>query len=869
MQEYTKSINLALQNTLREISTPGNKAEQLEVELTHLKLQLNTQVKQLLPFKKKYNVEKLTSTHKRINDLNLTILNKSMVIVDFKIVNEEIKVKIYSRNPVLKHLGKIIKDTNNVYMYFNERHKEISHGIKLRKVNELIDKENTKKKHLISRKLGMVKQIENTTKEIRSTRKNIRKYEKSYNKLFSKRKNNILRLDIHNIEESYKKKQLEEKEKVLQLAMEEFMGIQQENEQIYNKRLEDFEKERKSLKIKYKSKLKDTQKRLDTLNDTLAEQSKKHEKELKLKEKQILELKKDLIKLKGENEEIKKLKKELKLKEGDNLKKKKLVKDLLKKNTGLLRSKRLRTLKKNDSPKIYEEKLKKKDENFVIKMEKMVDHFNKIIDEKETKIKESERKHERRISSLEYKLKKKKKKEEKNNKVIKKDLITFDPRVLIGEGIVGKVWKCRYKNREVAVKEIIFDKNHFNLGMNGVLESELECMFKMSDIPGFVKVHGYYVDTENCSMGLVMDFYKEKLQDVIKGMKPMIKFEIIKRIAFLLSILHTNKILHRDIKVNNILLDDGKPVLCDFGCSKIKHNSAFSKTGDIGNVRWAAPEALRKKWVFESDIYSYGMTVLEIITEELPWYDNDDNLDIMLKIRKGYLPPIINHLGKRWRNFIRKCCSRNYKSRYPANRIYNYLNKHKKDYIKELKCLKLTKIKKNKRITKNPLGKFKNMNILKRIEGGVKILEKKFRTKSFTTERTLDLVNAAYKDEEFKRNGTPALDTPPAPVLDLDNFDQRSVENKTKKKPKKKDPVKKMEKKERKFPGLSSSCSVDTGLMAMLIKRSMLSKGDYIFDEEEKREMKEDETADWSDEEEEKEEGEREVKEEKDEKKSK
>jgi serine/threonine protein kinase len=88
-----------------------------------------------------------------------------------------------------------------------------------------------------------------------------------------------------------------------------------------------------------------------------------------------------------------------------------------------------------------------------------------------------------------------------------------------------------------------------------------------------------------------------------------------------LEYLHQNDIVHGDLKCNQILVTgEGVAKLTDFGFSFVLSESKPQGSG--GATRWRAPECLDYKGqmpTFESDIYSFGMCVVEAVTYDVPW----------------------------------------------------------------------------------------------------------------------------------------------------------------------------------------------------------------------------------------------------------
>lgn len=188
---------------------------------------------------------------------------------------------------------------------------------------------------------------------------------------------------------------------------------------------------------------------------------------------------------------------------------------------------------------------------------------------------------------------------------------------------------------------------------------------------GFVKEP--HTDLPN--MCLVYPYYEHNALDYVRNNDTTDHMRILQGIAKGLAFMHDMDVMHGDVRGASVMIDEhGKPLLSEFGLSKIIEDANKNPTVILScelqlSQRWAAPEVLDGGMQSKSsDVFSYGMTVLELLTHEAPWYYLRDKSTFAFtsKVVRGQRPerptlPIISVRGLDdavW-DLLQKCWAEN------------------------------------------------------------------------------------------------------------------------------------------------------------------------------------------------------------------
>ena len=113
--------------------------------------------------------------------------------------------------------------------------------------------------------------------------------------------------------------------------------------------------------------------------------------------------------------------------------------------------------------------------------------------------------------------------------------------------------------------------------------------------------------------------------------------QLLHELLRILQFCHQKQVIHRDIKPENIIRRQNPPktrgqiVLVDFGASKVVTQTSMHQTGtSIGSPEYVAPEQMRGRALFASDIYSLGVTCIHLLTARSPFDLYDINNDVWL-----------------------------------------------------------------------------------------------------------------------------------------------------------------------------------------------------------------------------------------------
>ena len=273
------------------------------------------------------------------------------------------------------------------------------------------------------------------------------------------------------------------------------------------------------------------------------------------------------------------------------------------------------------------------------------------------------------------------------NLLVKQDILVIEekgnpskkykPKRMIGNGSFGSVYEAKNTifGNTVAMKVIKKDKE--NELDEQEIRNEIDILKKLSH-PNIVKIYEfyisenhYYIITEYCKEGELFSYIKNKYSE---RQLAVLFYQVFSGLWYL----HENKILHRDIKLENIMISEkekdnstGEELfwvkIIDFGTAKLFEKN--KKENDVvGSSYYIAPEVLKQNYNEKCDTWSVGVILYMTLVGRAP-FDGKDDEEIIHKISSVDYnrnePRLVKH-SPEVRDLVSKLLEKNIDKRYSA-----------------------------------------------------------------------------------------------------------------------------------------------------------------------------------------------------------
>ncbi|CAL1383023.1 unnamed protein product [Linum trigynum] len=228
------------------------------------------------------------------------------------------------------------------------------------------------------------------------------------------------------------------------------------------------------------------------------------------------------------------------------------------------------------------------------------------------------------------------------------DLGKLDIRHVIAHGTYGTVYRGNYDGQDVAVKVLDWGEDGIataaeTAALRASFRQEVAVWHKL-DHPNVTNFVGASMGTSNLKIPssndgnnsipsraccVVVEYLPGGTlkKFLIRNRRKKLAFKVVIQLALDLSrglnYLHSRKIVHRDVKTENMLLNSQRTLkIADFGVARVEAQNPRDMTGETGTLGYMAPEVLDgKPYNRKCDVYSFGICLWEIYCCDMPYPD--------------------------------------------------------------------------------------------------------------------------------------------------------------------------------------------------------------------------------------------------------
>ena len=253
----------------------------------------------------------------------------------------------------------------------------------------------------------------------------------------------------------------------------------------------------------------------------------------------------------------------------------------------------------------------------------------------------------------------------------------------LGSGSYGSVYQAKNLIMDNIVAIKVIEKVEYNMVEDLEIKNEINILKTLSH-PNIVKIYEffdsvlyYYIVTEYCKKGELFSYIKNKYSE---KQLAVLFYQVFSGLCYL----HEKKILHRDLKLENLMVSEiEKDIITgeeyfwikiiDFGTAKIFEKNKTEKAV-IGSSYYIAPEVLRKRYNEKCDTWSVGVILYMTLVGVAPFNGPTDE-DILRRIKIGKYnkndPGFVEH-SEEVKDLVYKLLEKNIDKRLSAKEALNH-----------------------------------------------------------------------------------------------------------------------------------------------------------------------------------------------------
>ncbi len=232
---------------------------------------------------------------------------------------------------------------------------------------------------------------------------------------------------------------------------------------------------------------------------------------------------------------------------------------------------------------------------------------------------------------------------------------------LLGHGAFKAVYKAFDHEEGIEVAWNQVRVNNLNDQETGKLLGEIELLRSLKH-PNIIDFHDAWTTPDNNYVIFITELMSSgtlrQYISRVKRVRRQVVRKFCRQILSGLEYLHTHSpvIIHRDLKCDNIFINGnhGEVKIGDLGLSTYLRTSHAASV--IGTPEFMAPEMYEEAYDERVDVYSFGMCVLEMLTNEYPYYECENAIQVYKRVSSGHPPEsLANVADETIRHFIELC----------------------------------------------------------------------------------------------------------------------------------------------------------------------------------------------------------------------
>ncbi|XP_021842795.1 serine/threonine-protein kinase STY13 [Spinacia oleracea] len=263
------------------------------------------------------------------------------------------------------------------------------------------------------------------------------------------------------------------------------------------------------------------------------------------------------------------------------------------------------------------------------------------------------------------------------------DLCMLSVESVISQGSISSVFKASYYGQDVVVKVLVVEQlcQRAKDSVKKLFDGEVS-MWSMLDHPNIIKFVGASRDLCMVSEYLHGGTLKSYLSNAITYLSLKTVIQLALDLARGLSYLHSKDIVHGDVKIENMILDERHQLkIADFGVPRLVSLVQGKMIGQAGRLGCMAPEVRAgKPYDTKCDVYSFGICLWEIYCCKTPFSPPKFANEASTVYNKDLRPEIPKWCPKSLAKIMKRCWSSNPKKRPEM-----------KDVVSSLECIDTSK----------------------------------------------------------------------------------------------------------------------------------------------------------------------------------